>query len=74
MVRRKNKECEAKQNQLENMINSLQATLQDMSLQVEEFKDNAVNAERDKDQLINLKLQSMTTERLLKDEIQKLQN
>ena len=49
----------------------------DFQLTVQKLKNTEseiTNKTQENEELINLKLQSMTTERLLKDEIQKLQN
>ena len=49
----------------------------DFQLTVQKLKNTEseiTNKTKENEELINLKLQSMTTERLLKDEIQKLQN
>ena len=49
----------------------------DFQLTVQKLKNTEseiTNKTKENEELINLKLQSMTTERLLKDEIQKLHN
>ena len=49
----------------------------DFQITVQKLKNTEselTNKTKENEELINLKLQSMTTERLLKDEIQKLQN
>ena len=49
----------------------------DFQITVQKLKNTEselTNKTKENEELINLKLQSMTTERLLKDEIKKLQN